>query len=126
MTFDTKAAKALCEAATSRADELAAEVAHAQALEAARAVVAAHCRCGSGAHPRRCEAHPNAFDAHVFDLNQQTKQDDTIDRLRAALVEACRLFEGATNELAEHEEDPSMMDAHREHLARLRALAEGK
>lgn len=49
-----------------------------------------------------------------------------IDRLRAALIEACRLLECATNELAEHEDDPSMMDGHRVRIAELRAIAEGE
>jgi len=26
------------------------------------------CRCGSGAHPRRCEVHPLAFDEHAREL----------------------------------------------------------
>jgi len=27
------------------------------------------CRCGSGAHPRRCALHPFAFDVHIAYLN---------------------------------------------------------
>lgn len=29
------------------------------------------CRCGSGAHPRKCERHPWAFDAHIMELNYE-------------------------------------------------------
>ena len=28
-----------------------------------------HCTCGSGGHPRRCATHPDAYDAHIAELN---------------------------------------------------------
>jgi hypothetical protein len=51
------------------------------------------------------------------------ERDVEVARLRAALLEACRLFEGATKELATHEDDPRMMDAHYVRLAELRETA---
>lgn len=29
------------------------------------------CTCGSGAHPRRCAAHPDAYDRHVAEINAE-------------------------------------------------------
>ena len=45
------------------------------------------CRCGSGGHPRRCERHPWAFDAHVAELNAEGYQEceDENERLRTEL-----------------------------------------
>lgn len=34
------------------------------------------CRCGSGAHPRRCDVHPDAFDEHVRELQAIHEEDD--------------------------------------------------
>lgn len=31
----------------------------------------AECTCGSGAHPRPCEEHPDAYAAHVKELNSE-------------------------------------------------------
>lgn len=28
------------------------------------------CTCGSGGHPRRCDLHPDAYDAHLAELNE--------------------------------------------------------
>ena len=41
------------------------------------------CRCGSGGHPRKCERHPWAFDAHVMELNYENArlERDELDRL---------------------------------------------
>jgi len=33
------------------------------------------CHCGSGAHPRKCDRHPWAFDAHVLELNYENLKD---------------------------------------------------
>jgi len=33
------------------------------------------CTCGSGAHPRRCALHPQAYDAHVAGLNASPSSD---------------------------------------------------
>lgn len=45
------------------------------------------CRCGSGGHPRKCERHPWAFDAHVAELNAEGYQEceDENDNLKAQL-----------------------------------------
>lgn len=31
----------------------------------------AGCTCGSGAHPRRCRVHPDAYDEHVREINAE-------------------------------------------------------
>jgi len=33
------------------------------------------CTCGSGAHPRRCIKHPDAYDQHVAELNALNESD---------------------------------------------------
>lgn len=39
------------------------------------------CTCGSGAHPRRCALHPDAYDAHVLDLNRDSFLDDLLEEI---------------------------------------------
>lgn len=34
-----------------------------------------HCTCGSGGHPRRCDTHPDAYDAHIAELNEDDEGD---------------------------------------------------
>lgn len=34
------------------------------------------CTCGSGMHPRHCEAHPLAYQRHVDELNWQQAAED--------------------------------------------------
>lgn len=34
------------------------------------------CTCGSGAHPRRCETHPWAYEAHCLNLSHDSMGDD--------------------------------------------------
>lgn len=34
------------------------------------------CTCGSGAHPRRCEAHPRAYDAHCARLQREFDDEE--------------------------------------------------
>lgn len=54
--------------------------------EKIRALLGKPCRCGSGAHPRRCERHPRAFDRHVEELNREAKIDEEADTLRAEVA----------------------------------------
>ena len=64
-------------------------------LEAARSILAAACRCGSGAHPRRCDAHPNRYDRHVWELNMEVQQGDRIEvETEARTAEAIADFVG--------------------------------
>lgn len=37
------------------------------------------CTCGSGAHPRRCELHPEAFEKHVTVLNNEAAEGNDDD-----------------------------------------------
>jgi hypothetical protein len=55
-------------------------------LDDARAIVQAACRCGSGAHPRRCVAHPLAYDHHVFMLNFEQEELERIERETAEAI----------------------------------------
>jgi hypothetical protein len=34
------------------------------------------CRCGSGAHPRRCELHPGNYETHVAELQSDVKEEE--------------------------------------------------
>jgi chromosome segregation ATPase len=76
-------------------------------------------------------------DAYAREVDDVTEVDDdyakTLTRQVAALTaerdalakardEACRLLEGCTNELAEHEDDPSMLDGHRTRITELRSV----
>lgn len=42
------------------------------------------CTCGSGAHPRPCKRHPEAYEVHVEALNTEA----ALERLRDVLIEA--------------------------------------
>ena len=42
------------------------------------------CTCGSGGHPRRCTAHPAAFDQHVFMLDEKNNWVDEVEALDRA------------------------------------------
>lgn len=33
------------------------------------------CTCGSGGHPRPCEAHPGAYEEHLAELNEEAEAD---------------------------------------------------
>lgn len=98
-------------------------------LEVARKIVEAACRCGSGGHPRKCEAHPKAYDAHIFDLQEESKLITRIEDLeeellvlRAARDEACDLARLLAWSL--HRECPNDLDetAHPNTLKRIEAL----
>jgi hypothetical protein len=39
----------------------------------------AECTCGSGAHPRRCERHPNRYEAHCEEINLAGAQETIAD-----------------------------------------------
>ena len=52
-----------------------------------------HCTCGSGAHPRRCELHPEAYQQHVEELNALADADERLDRLASNLATAAALCE---------------------------------
>ena len=43
--------------------------------EAARESKTGRCACGSGAHPRRCEKHPDAYDEHCDEINREQLND---------------------------------------------------
>lgn len=58
----------------------------ARSLDASRAVVQAACRCGSGAHPRRCIAHPLAYDHHVATLRMDQEEGQRIERDTASAI----------------------------------------
>lgn len=32
------------------------------------------CTCGSGAHPRRCDKHPTAYQRHIDELNRDARE----------------------------------------------------
>ena len=34
------------------------------------------CTCGSGAHPRRCKKHPDAYEKHCEELNAEWQKED--------------------------------------------------
>lgn len=55
-------------------------------------------------------------------LNTFTKYREQIISLTEARDEACRLLEGTINDLAQYEDDPSMLDGHRERLAACRRV----
>lgn len=46
------------------------------------AALVERCTCGSGAHPRRCELHPNAFDKHVASIDAAQEWDAMLDAFR--------------------------------------------
>lgn len=33
------------------------------------------CTCGSGAHPRRCTVHPDVYEEHIKELNEENETD---------------------------------------------------
>ena len=55
------------------------------------------CRCGSGAHPRECELHPELYRLHIAELNVEAHLPDeseamkAMDELIAATHEALRV-----------------------------------
>jgi chromosome segregation ATPase len=57
--------------------------------------------------------------ASRVDLSQA---EAALGEMTKARDEACRLLEGCTNELAEHEDDPSMLDGHRTRITELRSV----
>lgn len=38
-----------------------------------------HCTCGSGAHPRKCELHPGAYEEHIAALNAYEREQGDDD-----------------------------------------------
>lgn len=56
-----------------RAEAIATCVEHARKYPAPQSP---RCTCGSGAHPRRCELHPDAYDRHVAELNRANDEDN--------------------------------------------------
>lgn len=47
------------------------------------------CTCGSGGHPRRCDLHPGAYEAHVRELNEENEKHELYDlrhRILAAIA----------------------------------------
>ena len=50
-----------------------------RAAKRAKEAAATPCTCGSGAHPRRCATHPEAYDRHVADLNRENALADAKD-----------------------------------------------
>jgi hypothetical protein len=59
-------------------------------------------------------------------LESQERLGTTLAAALRAKEEACRLLEGCTNELAEHEDDPSMLDGHRARITELRSVGKEK
>ncbi len=57
-------------------------------LDHAREVMRRNCTCGSGLHPRRCIAHPLAYDAHVTEINMQIEEGERIERDTAEQIAA--------------------------------------
>lgn len=79
------------------------------------------CTCGSGAHPRRCEAHPLAYDAHCARLRHAQEDEERAYRDGA---EAMR--ERAAEHLESRARDASLpispQQTRREAAAEIRAL----
>jgi hypothetical protein len=48
------------------------------------------CTCGSGAHPRRCELHPDAYDRHIAELNRANDEDNAQDEPAPWRYERCK------------------------------------
>ncbi len=63
------------------------------------------CTCGSGAHLRECARHPNAYAAHLAELNAQSQadtiaeQDAEIARLTARIADLEALASGPRGDL---------------------------
>lgn len=57
-------------------------------------------------------------------LEDMAHLSELLAAMTAARDDACRMLEGCINELAEHEEDPSMMWGHRELLAKYRKVGQ--
>lgn len=47
------------------------------------------CTCGSGGHPRHCKRHPDAFEAHVMEMNRDLALEDELDKAKEKL-DACQ------------------------------------
>jgi len=48
------------------------------------------CACGSGAHPRRCTVHPEAFDRHVREIEEAARAEELHEAAVRAAVDAER------------------------------------
>ena len=51
----------------------------ADVAQRSREALDATCTCGSGGNPRRCARHPDAYDAHITEMNRENDADDAAE-----------------------------------------------